>query len=64
MNQTKVFMENGARPTLHSKCHHEIVYSKRNLKIEYSPSYTRKIWSYNRSQKFSLANIDLRSKYT
>lgn len=60
MNQTKVFMENEIHPTLHSKCHHEIVYSKRNLKIEYSPSYTRKIW---RSQKFSLANIDLRSKY-
>ena len=37
-------------PTLHSKCHHQIIYSKLNLKIEYPPPYTRKIWNYSRSE--------------
>ena len=29
---------------------HQIIYSKLNLKIEYPPSCTRKIWDYNRSE--------------
>ena len=37
-------------PALHSKCHHQIIYSELNLKIEYPPPYTRKIWDYNRSE--------------
>ena len=43
-------MESGLHPTLHSKCHHQIIYSKLNLKIEYPPPYTRKIWNYSRSE--------------
>ena len=30
--------------------HHQIIYSKLNLKIEYPPSYTCKIWDYNKSE--------------
>ena len=37
-------------PRLHSKCHHQIIYTKPNLKIEYPPPYTRKIWNYSRSE--------------
>ena len=37
-------------PTLHSKCHHQIIYSKLNLKIEYRPHYNRKIWNCSRSE--------------
>ena len=40
--------DSGVRLTLHSKCHHQIIYSKLNLKIEYPPPYTRKLWDYNR----------------
>ena len=40
----------GVHPTLHSKCHHQIIYSKLDLKIGYPSPYTRKIWDYNRSE--------------
>ena len=43
-------MDSGLHSTLHSKCHHQIIYSKINLKIEYPPAYTRKFWNYNRSE--------------
>ena len=49
-NQTNIITDSGVYPTLHSNCHHQIVYSKLNLKIEYPPPYTRKIWDYNRSE--------------
>ena len=35
-NQPNLIMDSGVQdPTLHSKCHHQIIYSKVNLKIEY-----------------------------
>ena len=43
-------MDSEVHPTLHSKCHHQIIYAKLNLKIEYPPPYTRKIWNYSRSE--------------
>ena len=49
-NQPNLIMNSGVHPTLHSKCHHQIFYSKPNLKIEYRPPYTRKIWNYNGSE--------------
>ena len=44
-------MDPGVHPTLHSKCYHQIMYAKLNLKIEYPPSYTRKIWNYKKMIK-------------
>ena len=49
-NQSNLITDSGVHPTLHSKCHHQIIYLKLNLKIEYPPPYTRKIWDYNRSE--------------
>ena len=61
-NQLNFIMDSGVHPTLHSKCHHQIIYSKLNLKIEYPPSYTRKIWNYSRSEtdliNCSIKNFD------
>ena len=37
-------------PTLHSKCHHQTIYPKRNLKIECPPPYTHKTWDCNTSE--------------
>ena len=37
-------------PTVHSKCYHQIIYAKLNLKIEYPPPYTRKIWDNNHAE--------------
>ena len=47
-------MDSGAHLSLHEKCHHQIIYSKLNLKIECPPSYIRKIWDYNRSETDSI----------
>ena len=49
-NQPNLITDSGVHPTLHSKCHHQIIYSKLNLQIAYPPPYTRKIWYYNRSE--------------
>ena len=38
---------------LHSKCHHQIIYSKLNLEIEYLPPYIRKKEDYNWPTLFS-----------
>ena len=43
-------MDSRVQIILHSKCHLQIIYSKLNLKIEYLPPYTHKIWKYNRSE--------------
>ena len=40
-------MDLDADSSLHSKCYHQITYSKRNLKIEYPSPYIHKIWNYN-----------------
>ena len=49
-NQPNLITDSGVHPTLHSKCHQQIIYSKLNLQIAYPPPYTRKIWYYNRSE--------------
>ena len=43
-------MNSGVDSSLHSKCHHQIIYAKLNLKIEYHPPYIRKIGNYNRAE--------------
>ena len=53
ISQPNIVMDSGVDSYLHSKRHHQIIYSKFNLKIAYSPTYIRKIWNYKR------ANIDL-----
>ena len=49
-NQPNIVMDSGVHLSLHEKCHHQIIYSKLNLRIEYPPPYIRKIWDYNRSE--------------
>ena len=43
-NQSNIVMDSGVHLSLHEKCHHQIIYSKLNLRIEYPPPYIRKIW--------------------
>ena len=49
-NQPNIVMDSGVHLSLHEKCHHQIIYSKLNLRIEYPPPYIRKMWDYNRSE--------------
>ena len=43
-------MDSGVHPSLHSKCHHQVIYAKLNLQIEYPPPYTREVWDYGKAQ--------------
>ena len=56
-NQPNIVMDSSVDLSLHSKCHHEIIYSKLNLKIEYPPLYIRKIWNYNRAETDLIKNL-------
>ena len=53
-NQPNIVMDSGVHLSLHGKCHHQIIYSRLKLKIEYPPPYIRKIWDYNRSETDSI----------
>ena len=41
-------------PSLHPNCHHQIVFSKVNLKIEYPPFYERLVWDYKNTDPQSI----------
>ena len=47
-------MENGVFPSLHVKCHHQIVYSKLNLNVVYPSLYQCLIWDYNKANVGSI----------
>ena len=47
ISQPNLIRDFGIYPILHLKCHHQIIYSKPNLKIEYTPLYNREICDYN-----------------
>lgn len=55
-------MDSGIHPTLHSEFHHQIIYSKLNLKIEYSPPYAREVCDYGKAQ-FNLINGTIENFY-
>ena len=50
-NQAHLVMERGVHSSLSSTCHHEIVFAKLNLKVEYPPPYERVFWDYSRADK-------------
>ena len=54
-NQSNLIIDAKAHPSLHSKCHHQVIYAKLNLEIEYPPPYTREVWHYGKTQ-FDLVN--------
>ena len=43
-------MDSGVHASLHPNCHHQIVYAKLNLKIEYPPLYEWLVWDYNKTK--------------
>ena len=42
---------------LHPNCHHQIVFSKLNLKIEYPPLYERLVWNYKNADSQSINKV-------
>ena len=49
-------MDSRVYPTLHSKCNHQIIYSKLNLEIKYPPTYAREVLDHGKAQ-FDLINV-------
>ena len=45
-NQPNLVTESGVHPSLHPKCHHQIIFSNLNLKVEYPLLYECLIWDY------------------
>ena len=71
-------MDSGVHPSLHPNCHHQIVYSKFNLKIHFPPPYEREIFhlgqgntelirkavhEFNWQRVFSKLNINKRASF-
>ena len=45
-SQPNLITDSGVHSSLHSNCHHQIVFAKFNLHIVYPPPYLREIWHY------------------
>ena len=52
----------GVYPSLHTNCHHQIIYAHINFKIFFPPPYERKVWHYAKANtdaiRISINNID------
>ena len=59
-NQPNLIIDSGIHPPIHPKCHHQIIYSKLNFKIEYPPPYTREVWDYSGAET-DLINLSIES---
>ena len=53
ISQPNLSVESGTQSSLHSNCHHQIIYTKFNLEVIYPPPYAREVWPYQDS------NVDL-----
>ena len=53
-NQPKLVTESGVHPSLHTKCHHHIIFAKLSLNKEYLPLYECLIWDYKNADITSI----------
>ena len=42
-------LDSGIFPSLHPRCHHQIIFCKLNFQIPFAPSYKRIIWDFSRA---------------
>ena len=71
ISQPNMIMDSGVHPSLHSNCHHQIIYAKFDLKVFYPLPYERAVWHFSRANsdyikkpslfdlKSSLNNLDV-----
>ena len=48
-SQRNKIMDSGVHSSLHSNCHHQIIYAKFDLKVFYPLSYERIVWHFSRA---------------
>ena len=53
-DQQNLAADSGVHPTLHGNCHHQIIFSKFNLMIEYPPPYQQLVWDYKKANTDSI----------
>ena len=70
-SQPNMIMDSGVHPSLHSNCHHQIIYAKFDLKVFYPLPYEKAVWHFSRANsdyikkpslfdlKSSLNNLDV-----
>ena len=49
-SQPNMVIESGIHSSLHSSCHHQIVFAKFNLKICYPPPYSIEVWHFKEAK--------------
>ena len=49
-NHKNLVIDSVIHPSLHENCHHQIIFCKLNLKIEYPQPYAREFWDYGKAQ--------------
>ena len=47
-------LDPGILPSLHPRCHHQIVFCKVDFKIPFPPSYKRKVWDFSRANTVAI----------
>ena len=50
-DQPNLAVDCGVHPSLHPNCHHQIIYCKFNLMIEYPPPCERLVWDCNHANQ-------------
>ena len=53
-DQPSLLVSSGIYPSLHANCHHQITFSKLNLKIEYPPRYQHLVWNFKKASITSI----------
>ena len=43
-SKPNIIIVSGVHPSLHSNCHHKIIYGQFHFKVFYTPSYERAVW--------------------
>ena len=54
-DQPNLAVDSGNHLSLHLNCHHQIIYCKFNLTIEYPPTCERLVWDYKHSDENAIA---------
>ena len=50
VNQSNLVIDSGIRLSLNQNCHHQVIFWKLNLKIEYPQPYASEVWDYGKTQ--------------
>ena len=61
-SQPNIIMDARVHSLPHEKFHHQIIYSKLNIKTEYPPPCSRRIWDCSRSETYSVTHFFYKNK--